>query len=433
MYPRSIGSHDNLPLVPPRIGISLVVLLSGGIGILILAWAIPNLPRQFGQPCGACYLGAFGPPLEPYGHLARLDSKPAIGPVPPPIPAEAASVADPPQARLNGGLLWIAANEGTALSLPVQIVSGRAGQDIGETGQGIGTQGIGGGWGIGETGSTDGGATRLTNPGTRNAQRFAAFEPTGPMAASEGTKWVTWDAWPERRGAPDAAPTQPGDGDGRWLDPRGTEPAGYRVLGRDGHDPIGLTPVSASADSFMPHWRVAVQKDLERHFLQLATSGTGTGPADSFAAIAAAGPNPGITEAIKAAGGDPPQTPVRGMSLSLGAGFSLLNLDNSRPPGSLDAGTPYRFAAAVTPAIQYFPVAGPGDAVRYFWPDVRPGSSGVIAGLAYAPPEQPMSAIQLLNLRFAAQYAANKEFSGAVRGAGAGNTLVLTLWGALHF
>jgi hypothetical protein len=170
-----------------------------------------------------------------------------------------------------------------------------------------------------------------------------------------------------------------------------------------------------------------MQLELQRHFPQI-----GGAAIDGQAAPAAPAGDTG-NDPPRAVPGAGDASPMRDGALPLGAGFSLVGLDGGNAPDAPRAGTPYRFAPAVTPAIQYFPVEGPTDGARYFWPDVRPNNTGVSAGLAYSPWRRTVADPPLLDLRFAARYAANKEFSGAVRGAGGGNTLVLSLWGALRF
>ena len=183
--------------------------------------------------------------------------------------------------------------------------------------------------------------------------------------------------------------------------------------------------MTAWTGGFAPHARVAMQRDLERHFSRIATAGLDPGRAaaapDGFISIAGG--------SVPATGEQPTSEPF----LPLGAGFSLLGMDGTNSSDPARGGASYRFTAPVTPAIQYFPAVGPTDDVQYFWPDVRPSSTGVSAGLTYTPWERPTSDLPFLDLRFGARYVANKEFSGAVRGAGGGNTLVLSLWGALHF
>jgi hypothetical protein len=467
MYPRSIGTHDHLTLVLPRLGISLVALLLGGIGILLLAGALPGVSRWFGQPCGTCYLGAFDPPLEPYGHPARRAGDTTANPSTPLSRTAVAPIAEPRESRLAGGLLWIAANEPTALEQPILIDPGRGEPTIDGPGRALG---------------------QWANSVTPDTQHFPAIELTGVMAASGATERDAWHAWPVWGAAPgranwsavpyaatDAMVERQTGGDRRWIDPRGGELTLYRVARRDGFNPAGLVPVAF--DDFVPHWRIAMQKDLERHFPQIGApaielgaielgtvdvvnvgatdpeavrlgaarlgavtaeavivgpviAGQPEGAPDSIAGIAQGGDKPRI--AIPAGDGLA-QTLAHATALSLGAGFSLLGIGSLASSEPARAGTQSRFAVAVTPAIQYFPVAGPVDAVRYFWPDVPPSSNGVTAGLAYTPWQKPASTIEFLNLGFAARYSANKDLSGVVRGAGGGNTLVLSLWGALHF
>lgn len=68
-----------------RLGTSLILLVLGYWGITLLARAVPDIIRRIAQPCAGCYLGAFGPPLEPYGHPFRQSEDTATaGTTPPP-------------------------------------------------------------------------------------------------------------------------------------------------------------------------------------------------------------------------------------------------------------------------------------------------------------------------------------------------------------
>jgi hypothetical protein len=415
MHSRSVGSQDSFPLAFPRIRTGLIVLLLGGLGGLIFAASILGVSRPIEPPCTACYIGAFRPPLEPYGHPIRPDARAATGPAPSPAHAETGTVAR--EARMDGGLARITANQMTALIQPVQGGSIEPIDDL----------------------------ERQANPGPFDLQRFQGVEPAdlGTVSDAPERSWrarpvrdvPTWSipAWgiPGRR--PEASPAT-GGAEEEWTDLPGADLTAYRGWGRDGRHLTGLMPIAVTAwtNGFAPHWRVAMQHDLERHFPRIGTVGLNPGqPATvpgGFVAITDGKAPPAINFVSTT-----DDQPTHGPSLPLGAGFSLLGLDGMSSSDPARGATPYRFAVAVTPAIAYFPVSGPSDDVQYFWPDVRPSSTGVSAGLAYTPWEQPTAGLPFLNLRFAARYAANKEFSGVVRGAGGGNTLVLSLWGALHF
>src|ERR1019366_1471046 len=193
-----------------------------------------------------------------------------------------------------------------------------------------------------------------------------------------------------------------------------------------------------------PYWRVAVQKDLERHFLQIGTYRTNAdvSPGDSRPS--------GNTGAFTGTGADAHYqftvNPDGAVSDILSAHATLIHQERSPDPGYREMGgsgndsfdtfladASWSIGQTVTPSIQYFQPAGSSDAIQYSWPGGRRNSAGVIAGVAYVPWASFESPVHFLNLRFAAQYIAYTEFNGTPRGASANNALFLSLWGALRF
>jgi len=232
--------------------------------------------------------------------------------------------------------------------------------------------------------------------------------------------------------------------------PRATTPSEQRDirLTTPERDEPGIEPTDGLAwtSAFVPRWSIAAQKDLERHFLQIGTFGAITGvmaggnPADGQSAGRSDGaasmplnarfaidPNPGVRDRLFGNGALIAESPT------FGASFSLMGVNGFNTLDTYHANTSYRFAETIAPSIQYFHTAGLANAVEYFWPGVRPNSTGLIAEVAYAPWDKPDSPIQFLNLRLTAQYVAYREFNGTARNTGENNTLVLSLWGALHF
>jgi hypothetical protein len=419
MYSPSTGSQESVPLALPRVWMGLIVLLVGGFGGLIFVVSVFGVSRPVEPPCVACYIGAFRPPLEPYRH-PRPDTAANANPAPPP-----ASTA--PGMRLADGPRRVVVTP--ALMQPP---------------------------GGGSMAPMDG----IAVPATSTVQRFQAAEPAGLGIVSGAPERPSWHDWPgsgvplaalaverlptwslswarsEASSTPAVPPGLSADGGaaGQWSELPGADRTASRDIGGESPHPTWLVPIAVTAwtDSFAPHWRVAVQQDLERHFPQVGGGGLNPGQAaaapDGFAGIAGGTVPMGINS-VPAAG----EQPISEMALPLGGGFSLQGMDGTKSSDTARGGAPNRFAVAVTPPIQYFPVAGPTNDVQYFWPDVRPNNSGVSAGLAYTPWTRPAPDLPFVNLGVGARYAPNKEFSGAVRGAGGNNTLVLSLWGALHF
>jgi hypothetical protein len=204
--------------------------------------------------------------------------------------------------------------------------------------------------------------------------------------------------------------------------------------GYDGRT-IDLDPAGAQPDTgpswITSHWHVALQKELERHFLQIGTYEAQPSPSADMTDVAAGASyrfiinsNSNASDSLSAHA-----TIIHGIrSSAADAMFSGLRvLDAFRADAS------YSFADTITPSIQYFRTAGAGGAEQYGWPGSRPNSAGVIAGVAYIPWARSSTPIQSLNLRFAAQYVAYTSFDSVVHGTGASGALYLSLWGALRF
>ena len=173
MYSRSVGSQDRSTLAFPGIRSSLLVLLLGGVGGLIFVVFILGVSRPIEPSCIACYIGAFRPPLEPYGHSAGPDQRAATSPAP--VPALTATDTVSRGARLDGGLPWVAVTRAPALPQPLQ---------------GEATH-------IGSVASI-GGIGRQARPGTFYFQQFQAFEPAGFGIVSGAPKRASWQDWPPR-------------------------------------------------------------------------------------------------------------------------------------------------------------------------------------------------------------------------------------------
>jgi hypothetical protein len=225
----------------------------------------------------------------------------------------------------------------------------------------------------------------------------------------------------------------PADSPGlRWNDwPQSTPADQARVA-------LNLAIGTTWPQGTVPHWRVAVQKDLERHFLQIEAYRTDAagppavarpaGATDAFSGMAAA-----ANDQFNLGGGSSPRAVVSQENRSPDAGNLVPGVNGFNSISTIRADASWSFAEAITPSIQYFRTAGAIDAPRYSWPGGRPNSAGVIAGVAYAPWDESSSPIRFLNLRLAAQYVAYTEFNGVARGTGVNNAVYLSLWGALHF
>jgi hypothetical protein len=191
----------------------------------------------------------------------------------------------------------------------------------------------------------------------------------------------------------------------------------------------------------IPYWRVAVQKDLQQHFLQIGTYGM------NASLFPRGGQSAGTTDALTDLGAGANYQfivdPGSAFSNILAAHSTLIHetrsFDASNRANGIYALDTFRadlswaIGDTVTPEIQYFRTTGSTDAMQYPWPGARPNSAGVIAGVTYVPWNGAGSPIQFLNLRVAAKYVTYTESNGVGRGAAANNAVYLSLWGALHF
>lgn len=248
------------------------------------------------------------------------------------------------------------------------------------------------------------------------------------------------------------------------LEPRAEDP-------RDQPEVNGA--VSWDFAGSVPYWHLAVQKDLQRHFLQIGAYGShddGTGPGLSArgmrtpgvgalamraldmrkGAISSAGQPPATTADVAGTGiggrrgfiADPGDAISDVLSAEVGlphdarvydARYLAAGTAGLARHDTFFAATTWSFAGSVTSTIQYFRIAGSMNTLGYFFPGSFRNSAGVVAGVSYVPWLGANSPVQFLNLRVAAQYVAFTEFNGAARGAASNNGLFLTLWGALRF
>jgi hypothetical protein len=454
MHPSSGLTQSSVAYGLPRVGASVALLLLGCWGVATLAGGLPGVIRQIARPCAGCYLGAFEPPLEPYGHPFRQADDTATGGQKPPVAMTVRTAFPGPresQPGRSGRLL--ASSDAIAADQTSLFGAARIGQDAARF------LGLNGGDMIPEFHA--GGA----GPGYAwAASRFEPDAVSGGSMHDGPTARDPWNAMPVW-GVPDyrfnftstsgaaaivdgsVRPSASGLGAGApWYNARQTGLSGdrgaeYDVLHATGPGPALGTP---GVPGSVPYWRVAVQKDLERHFLQIGTYGInatalplGTqavGTTDTFTDIGAdanyqfiVDPGSAVSDSLAA------QATLVHEARSLDAGNRLLGANGFNTFDAFRADASWRIGETVTPSIQYFRTSGSIGAVRYGWPGSRPNSAGVIAEVAYVPWGGPGSPVQFLNLRFAAQYVAYTEFNGTGRGAGGNNAVYLSLWGALHF
>ncbi len=403
-------ASSNLTHGIPRIGASLVLLVLGCWGILAAVRVMPDVMRQLARPCSGCALDVFAPPLEPYGFAFR-DT--AAGGMPPPPVTSVVTVT--PRSQPGGSLRWLGPN-------------GRIGLD----------------------------RTPLAGAGLRYAWTANRFAPdSAGLGGMDGDPAVrnSWSAGPIWSLADDRSSTPPASGTTQFAgimisvdsvfqsSPIGP---GARTRSNDGgraYDVLPAADAMPRIEGTPPPWRVAVQEDLQRHFVQIGTyevdakvtpdDSQSAGTSGTFTDMGAdanyqfiINPESPVSDRLSA------QATVVHEALTIGAGNRATGFNTL---DAFRAGAAWSIAGTVTPSIQYFRTAGSVGAFQYAWSNGRPNSAGVIAQVAYVPWSMSESPMQFLNLRLSAQYVTYTELSGIGRGPNANNAVYLSLWGALRF
>ena len=420
------------------------------------ARAVPSFAEQTGQPCAACRVGAFGPQLKPYGRQFKLygyTAREGKSWTPPIAMTVQTSFTNTQASQPGGAARWFAPNNNFALDQASLYYAGRIDEHTGAFIEVL----------------YDGIARQLQpgNVDVRHVREFTLFgyDSVGGITANNSPTvqdiWNSTPVWgfPYNRSA--LAPT-PGQavlidgalgsrvaGIGAYAmlnDLLYVELTGYRGLGRDVLNATGVVPVAGAIgiDGFIPYWRVALQREMERHFFQIGSYGLSArvfpggdqsaGTSDSYTDVAfdanyqfIVNPKSVVSDMLSAHA-----TFVHEIQ-SLGASSKLLGTNGSDRLNTFRADVSYSFGATVTPSIQYFQTTGSSDGALFGTASGRPDSAGVIAEIAYVPWGKPDSPVKFMNLRLAAQYVAYTRFNGSSNGAARNNALYLSLWGALHF
>ena len=420
------------------------------------ARALPSFGQQTGQPCAACHVGAFGPQLTPFGRDFKLygytanEGKPWYPPIAMTVQSSFTHTQD---SQPGGAARWYAPNDNPALDQSSLYYAGRIDPHTGAFIE-----------------MMFNGVTRQLQPGNIDARHVRDFTLFGIDAVGGITinnmptvqdLWNSTPVWgfPYNRSPLAPTPAQATLMDGAlgqrviglglyamWNEVLYTEFTAYRGVGRDVLNATGVVPVAGAPgiDGFVPYWRVAVQKDLERHFFQIGTYGLNAnifpggnqsaGTADTYTDIAAdanyqfmINPKSVVGDVLSA------HATIIHETQSLGASSRLLGTNGTNTLDTFRADASYSFAATITPSIQYFHTGGTADTVQFNTPNGRPNSAGLITEVAYVPWGKPDSPVQFMNLRFAVQYVAYTAFDGSSHAAAGNNALYLSLWGALHF
>ena len=418
--------------------------------------ALPSFAEQTGQPCAACHVGAFGPQLTQFGREFKLygyistEGKPWK----PPISAMAQLSFTNTEAGQNPPQRWYASNNNVSFD---QASLYYAGKIYGNTGAFIEL-------------NYDGIAHQLQpgNADIRHAQDYTwgGIDLVGGITINNSpTVQDLWNSTPvwgfpyiSSKLAPSPlASAQIDNGTlgsrvlgvglyALWEDLLYTELTAYRGVGRDVMNATGIVPVAGApgVDGFIPYWRIAVQKNLTRHFFQIGTYGMianifpggshAAGTSDNYTDLAVdanyqfvINPKSVVSDLLSA------HATLIHETQTLGASSRLMGTNGSDSLDTARADVSYSIGATVTPSIQVFHISGSMDPVQFTTPNGRPNSSGAMAEIAYVPWGKPDSPVQFMNLRFAASYVAYTQFNGTSHGAAANNTLYLSLWGAMHF
>jgi hypothetical protein len=428
----------------------LMAILLGIAGVATLVRAEPGATWQTGRSCATCHAGLFSPRSDPDARVERFAAYavPDVKPWSPPGPMIVPVSFTPPPPSAGGEARWYPPDRDAALDRAAVYFASRptgdAGALVAPRDDGISPSRQPGGNEVRRTdefnlfGPSDGGGMETGGRTAGNnsvASRVFAL-PRSDMKAPVASQTAATPA----RSVTSPRTRPPG------AAPLAADLFAYRDAGRDPSSAAGPTMVAGTAwtGSSTPYWRIAVQKDLERHFLQIGTYRR------SVRLASGGNPSAGITDSLNdtAAGASyrftiDPNGLVSDVlsahaSLShegrpLGANSTALGTNGFNARDTFRAGASYSFSETVTPSIQYFRSSGPADPFPGVWPGNRPNSAGVIARVEYAPWSGPDSPIQFLNLRFAAQYVAYTEVNASARGTGGNKAVYLSLWGALHF
>ncbi len=410
----------------PRLGTRLVWLLLGCTGLATFAGLTSDLIRQIARPCTDCYLGAFEPPIDPYGHALKHSEAIAAATTTPPATSVRAVPAAMPGAPPEGSRPWLVLNGALALGRTASL--GAIG--IGQSDAALLTPNDGAALHKFPVGGVD-----FMYPWT-----FAKFEPdVVNKAAQDPWRSTAVGRFSEYRfhlSPLSGAPSFPGSpsSEAQWR-----ELTDYRFPANDlATGDMGTGNGLAGAPTLPWFQSVAVQKDLEQHFVQIGPYGLNAivspgasqsvAPTSTFTGV-------GADAEYRFAGGDAAGVlsahsmlihEARWFDANSRVGFHALDTFRTDLSWTIDS--------MVTPSIQYFRNTGSADAMQDFGPGGRSNSAGVIAGLSYVPWSQTDAPLQSLNLRFDAQYVSYMEPNGiSGHGAGGSKSIYLSLWGALHF
>jgi hypothetical protein len=438
-----------------------VGLAAAGLATALLLWplaagAVPSFAEQTGQPCAACHVGAFGPQLKQFGRDFKLNAYTATDGKDhfPPLAVSTQlsftrTIAAQPAAPAPG----FAPNDNFAFDQTSLYYAGKIAKNAGGfvqvTYDGVAKQ------------------LHVDNTDVRYAHDGELFDEdivwgvTANNSPTVSDLWNSTPAWgfPYNRSklapAPMAATMIDGGlgqrvaGGGAyimWNDLVYAEFDLYRGLGYDVLNATGIVPVAGTDKTVgpIPYWRLALQKDIGRHYFEFGTYGLSASVLPGGVQV------PGATDWFADNALDANYqfvfNPRNVTSDVISAHATLIHEDASlkasqtavgaAPSHGLDtfrADLSYSIGATVTPSIQYFQTNGTNESAYWGTPNGSPNSSGMIMELAYVPWGKPDSWISRGNVRFAVQYVSYFRFDGATRNASVNDALYFSVWAAAHF
>jgi len=428
----------------------LALLLRPGVAL-----AVPAFAQQTGQPCAACHVGAFGPQLKQYGRDFKLNGYVATDGKAHGLPLALStqmSFTHTDAAQPGPAAPHFAANDNVAVDQTSFYYAGRIvpwlGAFVQITYDGIADQ------------------LHIDNADLRHAHDGDLFDEDMVYGFTVNNSPTVSDLWnstpdwgfPYNGSALTPTPLAAALIDGglgqrvlgaggymMWNDLVYLEADLYRGVGYDVLNATGIVPVAGTDKTrgLIPYWRLALQQDFGRSYVELGTyglsasvlpGGVDIGLADRFTDTALDAnyqfvfdPKSVVSDMISA------HATLIHEDASLDASNALIGAARSHGLGTFRADVSYSIAATVTPTIQYFQTTGTTDTAYWGTPNGSPNSSGFVAEIAYSPWGKPDSPISWANIRFAVQYVDYTRFDGQTHGASANNALYLSVWAAAHF
>lgn len=453
----SVQGSRGVPFARP--GLLPALVLSA---VLLLAWlwpaparAVPSFALQTGQPCAACHVGAFGPQLKQYGRDFKLNGYVANDGQSHGLPLAATFQSSfTHTGAAQPATPHFAPNDNFAPDQASLYYAGRIAPWPGSPSIGAFVQ------------ATYDGVSRqfhIDNADVRHAGEGEVlgvdlvWGVTANNRPTVSDLWNSTPAWGFPYNRSELAPTplaaalidgglaQRVLGGGAYAmvdDLVYLEADLYHGLGHGVLSATGIPPADKPT-GVIPYWRAAVQRDFGRSYVELGTyglsasvlpGGAAFGPADHFTDTALDATYQ-FALTPKSVTGDMVSAHATAIheDASLRASEALVGARRRHGLDTWRADVSYSVGATFTPSVQYFRTGATRDTAYWGTPGGKPGTSGVIAELAYVPWGKPDSPVPWLNLRLAVQYVAYFRFDGATRGASGNNALYASFWLAAGF